>query len=91
MTNDHPRVGPVPLPGRGGSGQSRRENSGDRDGGDWDNAGTGTGRAARGGISHARRMSNWSAAALIVGTGAAVVALAGAQSRLPSQPPAPRW
>ena len=31
---------------------------------------------ARSGIRHARRMSNWTAAALIVGTGAATVALA---------------
>ena len=42
------------------------------DSGDWD----GPRGARRVGIGHARRMSNWSAAALIVGTGAAVVALA---------------
>ena len=45
---------------------------GDWDSGDWD----GPRGARRDGIGHARRMSNWSAAALIVGTGAAVVALA---------------
>ena len=78
MTNDHHPAGRVPLPGRGGPGQGRRENSGDWDSGDWDSSGDWDGPrgARRDGIGHARRMSNWSAAALIVGTGAAVVALA---------------
>jgi hypothetical protein len=37
---------------------------------------TDSGRARRDGIRKARRMSNWTAAALMVGTGAAAVALA---------------
>ena len=88
MTNDHHPAGRVPLPGRGGPGQGRRENSGDRDSGDWDNSGDWDGPrgARRDGIGHARRMSNWSAAALIVGTGAAVVALA--RGTIPAAVPA---
>ena len=72
MTNDHHPAGRVPLPGRGGPGRDRRDDSGDWDSGDWH----GPRGARRDGIGHARRMSNWSAAALIVGTGAAVIGLA---------------
>ena len=50
--------------------------------GGWD----GPRGARRDGIGHARRMSNWSAAALIVGTGAAVVALA--RGTIPAAVPA---
>jgi hypothetical protein len=57
--------GRVPLPGYASSG---RADPGD----DAAAARSGIGR----GIGHARRMSNWTAAALIVGTGAATVALA---------------
>src|SRR5690348_4276279 len=90
MTNDHHPAGRVPLPGRGGPGQDRRESSGDWDGGDWDSGSWhGPRGARRDGIGHARRMSNWSAAALIVGTGAAVVALArGAIPAAPASVPA---
>jgi hypothetical protein len=42
--------------------------------------------AHRDGIRHARRVSNWTAAALIVGTGAAAVALA--RQALPATAPA---
>jgi len=88
MTNDHHPAGRVPLPGRGEPGQGRRENSGDWDSGDWDSSGDWDGPrgARRDGIGHARRMSNWSAAALIVGTGAAVVALA--RGTIPAAVPA---
>jgi hypothetical protein len=44
--------------------------------------------AHRDGIRHARRVSNWTAAALIVGTGAAAVALA--HQVLPAAAPATR-
>ena len=57
------RGGRVPLPGSGGSGRAdcrRPRRRADR----------------RDGMRHVRRMSNWTAAALIVGTGAATVALA---------------
>ena len=43
--------------------------------------------AHRDGIRHARRLSNWTAAALIVGTGAAAVAFA--HQALPAAAPAP--
>jgi len=77
MTNDHHPPGRVPLPGRGGPGQGRREDSGEWDSRDWDTRDWhGPRGARRDGIGHARRMSNWSAATLIVGTGAAMVALA---------------
>jgi hypothetical protein len=82
MTHDHDPAGRVPLPGRGGPGQDRRDDSGDWHSGDWD----GPRGARRDGIGHARRMSNWSAAALIVGTGAAVVALA--RGAIPAAVPA---
>ena len=88
MTNDHHPAGRVPLPGRGGPGRGRRDDSGDWDSGDWDSSGDWDGPrgARRDGIGHARRMSNWSAAALIVGTGAAVVALA--RGTIPAAVPA---
>jgi hypothetical protein len=54
------RPGQVPLPGAGGPPP----------------AGSPAGRAPRDGIRHARRMSNWTLAALLAGTGAATVALA---------------
>lgn len=54
--------GRVPLPGFAGAGQ---EDSGSRPAPD-----------RRDGIGHARRVSNWTAAALIVGAGGATVALA---------------
>jgi hypothetical protein len=77
MTNDHHPAGRVPLPGRGGPGKYRREDSGEWDSRDWDSGDWhGPRGARRDGIGHARRMSNWSAATLIVGTGAAMVALA---------------
>lgn len=77
MTNDHHPAGRVLLPSRGGPGQDWRGDSGYWDGRGWDGGGWDGPRGARQtGIGHARRMSNWSAAALIVGTGAAVVALA---------------
>jgi hypothetical protein len=53
----------VPLPGFGDSAPA-------------DPPGGGPGPARGEGIRHVRRMSNWTAAALIVGTGAATVALA---------------
>ena len=87
MTNDHHPAGRVPLPGRGGPGQDWRGDSGYWDGGGWDGEGWDGPRGARqNGIGHARRMSNWSAAALIVGTGAAVVALA--RGTIPATAPA---
>jgi hypothetical protein len=56
------RSGRVPLPGPGDS---------------WQADPPGPAAPVRGqGIRHVRRMSNWTAAALIVGTGAATVALA---------------
>jgi len=77
MTNDHHPAGRVPLPGRGEPGQYRREDSGEWDSRDWGSGDWHRPRGARrDGIGHARRMSNWSAATLIVGTGAAMVALA---------------
>jgi hypothetical protein len=58
---EYPR-GQVPLPGSGGSGPADPD---------------GEPAAQRtSGIRHVRRVSNWTAAALIVGTGAATVALA---------------
>jgi hypothetical protein len=45
-------------------------------------------RGRRDGIGHARRVSNWTAAALIVGTAAAAVALA--HQAVPTQVPAAR-
>jgi hypothetical protein len=87
MTNDHHPAGRVLLPGRGGPGQDWRGDSGYWDGGGWDGGGWDGPRGARqNGIGHARRMSNWSAAALIVGTGAAVVALA--RGTIPATAPA---
>ena len=65
------RPGRVPLPGSGASGPE-------------DQAGWPRGR--RDGIRRARRVSNWTAAALIAGTGAAAVALA--HQALPASPPA---
>jgi hypothetical protein len=63
MDSEHePHSGRVPLPGFDGSGPA-------------DQAGR-PAAAPRDGIRRARRMSNWTAAALIVGTGAATVALA---------------
>jgi len=77
MTNDHHPAGRVPLPGRGEPGQYRHEDSGEWDSRDWGSGDWHRPRGARrDGIGHARRMSNWSAATLIVGTGAAMVALA---------------
>jgi hypothetical protein len=58
---EHSR-GPVPLPEFGDSGPA--------------DPGSRPASARSGGIRHARRLSNWTAAALIVGTGAATVALA---------------
>ena len=80
------------CPAAADRGRTGAMNSGDWDSGDWDNRGAGRARGARrDGIGHARRMSNWSAAALIVGTGAAVVALA--RGTVPAAVPAPasRW
>jgi hypothetical protein len=62
-TDRDPHRGQVPLPGFGESAPTADQN--DRGG------------PARGeGVRHVRRMSNWTAAALIVGTGATTVALA---------------
>jgi hypothetical protein len=58
---EHPS-GQVPLPGAGGSGPA--------------DPGAAPLPPYGSGIRHARRMSNWTAAALIVGTGAVTVALA---------------
>ncbi len=66
------RGGRVPLPGSGGSGQA---DSDDRPAPD-----------RRDGIRHVRRVSNWTAAALIVGAGSAAVALA--HQALPAAVPA---
>ena len=74
MTNDHHPAGRVPLPGRGEPGQYRHEDSGEWDSRDWGSGDWHRPRGARrDGIGHARRMSNWSAATLIVGTGASPV------------------
>jgi hypothetical protein len=75
MDSDHEdRGGRVPLPGFGDP-ASGHPASGDPDPGDW-----GSHRQPapdrRNGLRHARRMSNWTLAALIAGTGAATVALA---------------
>jgi hypothetical protein len=59
------RAGQVPLPGFGGSAPAERPAPDER-----------PAPARDGGIRRVRRMSNWTAAALIVGTGAATVALA---------------
>lgn len=71
-TDGKPRQGEVPLPGFAGSARA----------GGWvpfgepgDMAADGR-RARRDGVRHVRRMSNLTAAALVAGTGAAVVALA---------------
>jgi len=62
-TERDPNRGQVPLPGFGESAPADHQDSrGERTRGD--------------GVRHVRRMSNWTAAALIVGTGAATVALA---------------
>jgi hypothetical protein len=82
MTHDQHPAGRVPLPGRGGPGQDWREDPRDWDSGDWH----GPRGVRRDGFGHARRMSNWSAAALIVGTGAAVAALA--RGAVPAAAPA---
>jgi hypothetical protein len=68
------RGGRVPLPGFGESGQSGPGWQSDPgpEAGPADSAGP----TRADGIRHVRRMSNWTAAALIVGTGAATVALA---------------
>jgi hypothetical protein len=42
--------------------------------------------SSRGGLRHVRRMSNWTAATLIVGTGAAAAALAHQASHAPPAP-----
>jgi hypothetical protein len=68
------RGGRVPLPGFGDPAPGHAA-PGDPDPRDWaSRAGDAPGR--RDGIRHARRMSNWTLAALITGTGAATVALA---------------
>jgi hypothetical protein len=62
-TERDPHSGQVPLPGFGESAPAdRQDNRSERPRGD--------------GVRHVRRMSNWTAAALIVGTGATTVALA---------------
>ena len=71
-TERDPRGGQVPLPGFAGSGTADMQAPGFDD-----PASPGQARRARKmGIRHVRRMSNWTAAALIVGTGATTVALA---------------
>ena len=69
-----PPGGRVPLPGYGGSpaggGRVPLPDSGEPD---WANRPV---RARRDGIRRVRRMSNWTLAALIIGTGATTVALA---------------
>jgi hypothetical protein len=60
------RSGRVPLPGHGNPVDGP---------GPADPAGQPDASARRDGIRHVRRVSNWTAAALVVGTGAAVVAL----------------
>jgi hypothetical protein len=75
MDTDHESsAGRVPLPGFGESGQSGPGWQSDPgpEAGPADSAGP----TRADGIRHVRRMSNWTAAALIVGTGAATVALA---------------
>ncbi len=64
--------GRVPLPGIADAGQ--------------DGSGRQPGLDRRAGIRHARRVSNWTAAALIVGAGAATLALA--HQALPATAPA---
>jgi hypothetical protein len=71
-TDRNPLEGEVPLPGFAGSapaaGWVRLPGPGD--------AGADGRRARRDGVRHVRRMSNWTAAALVVGTAATTVALA---------------
>jgi hypothetical protein len=66
------RRGRVPLPGPGGS--------------DPADSGSQPAQNRRDGIRHVRRMSNWTAAALVVGAGSATVALA--HQALPATAPA---
>jgi hypothetical protein len=68
------RGGRVPLPGFGDPAAGGPA-SGDPDPRDWASRAQGA-PDRRDGIRHARRMSNWTLAALIAGTGAATVALA---------------
>ncbi|HUY50251.1 MAG TPA: hypothetical protein VMV92_31850 [Streptosporangiaceae bacterium] len=68
------RAGQVPLPGFG-DGAPNDWAPGDRGPGDRGPGGQ-PAPARQDGIRHARRMSNWTLAALIAGTGAATVALA---------------
>ena len=71
-TDRNPPEREVPLPGFAGSAPA----------GGWvplpepDDAAADGRQARRDGVRHVRRMSNWTAAALVVGTGAATVALA---------------
>ena len=81
-TDRDPPEGEVPLPGFAGSapaaGWVRLPGSGGPEPGGPEPGGAATDRrqARSDGVRHVRRMSNWTAAALIVGTGAATVALA---------------
>ena len=68
------RGGRVPLPGFGHTAPGEPA-SGDPDQRDWASRGQ-PAPDRRDGLRHARRMSNWTLAALIAGTGAATVALA---------------
>lgn len=71
-TNRNPSEWEVPPPGSAGSAQAEGWVP---LGGPGDVTAEGR-RARRDGVRHVRRVSNWTAAALLVGTGAAAVALA---------------
>ena len=68
-TERNPRRGQVPLPGFAESAAAEGQAPGT-------DGPAGAGQARKVGIRQVRRMSNWTAAALIVGTGATTLALA---------------